>query len=184
MKNSENKKIKDKAEKVRRFPKFYVLDAVIILVIVSLILGIYFKYNVFEMFKGMKSDSEAQLTYSIENIKATTEYYIDIGDKVYFKADGKELGTIVASSDNSENALITKPSSQNFYDNGEIITVNYPQDTRIDATGNIKCSGTFSNDGSFLLGGSQYISPGQKYVVCTEKVTVEITILEIIQVVG
>ena len=45
--------------------------------------------------------------------------------------------------------------------------------------GTIKCDCAVSENGSFLLGGSLYLAPGQTYTVCTEKVTFDITITAI-----
>ncbi len=194
MEKNENKKIKklkkvkkteNTSEKVRRLPKFYVLDAVIILVIVCIALGMYFKYNLFEMFSQLEDKTDVRIEYKIENIKATTEYYISIGDKVYLKQDGTEIGSIIASSENSENALITAPATKTFTENGKSVTVNYPSDVldpRINAQGNIQGKGVFTESGAFLLNGGIYFSPGQTYLVCTENVTVEITILDIVEI--
>jgi hypothetical protein len=81
------------------------------------------------------------------------------------------------SSDASSIPLTIAPSTQTFIENGSAITVTYPKDTRIDAIGRIKCEGKFSSDGAFLLNGVDYLSAGQTYVICTEKVTLEIMIL-------
>jgi hypothetical protein len=40
---------KQKAEKARKFPKFGVLDAVIILLVVVICAGVYFRYSFFDM---------------------------------------------------------------------------------------------------------------------------------------
>ena len=168
-------------ENNKRFPKFYVLDAVIILLIIAIVLGIYFRYNVFEAFGGIKDKSEAQITFSIKNIKDSTKYYIDIGDDIYFKSSGESLGVIAESTENSDIALITTPASETFVKDGKSITANYPSGTRIDAEGKIKCSGTFAQDGTFMLNGSTYLSAGQTFTVCTEKITVDIVLVKIEQ---
>ncbi len=173
-----NKKTENNGgEKVRRFPKFQILDVVIILLIIAMLVGIYFRYNVFEMFGDFQNQNDAQLTFTVTNIKDSTRHYINIDDVVYFKSDGKVLGSIMESADNSDIALNFKPASETFIkDSGEIITVNYPSNTRINADGKIKCKGTFSDDGTFLLDGATYLSAGQSVLVCTEKVTLQIVI--------
>lgn len=166
-------------EKVKRFPRFGILDAVIIILIISVALGLAFRYNVFSAFNKLQNLNECAITFSVKNIEYTTSRFISIGDEVYFKDSGKELGTIMDSSDASSIPLTISPSSETFIENGAAITVNYPKETRIDATGRIKCEGKFSSDGAFLLNGIDYISAGQKYIICTEKVTLEITILSV-----
>lgn len=167
------------AEKVRRFPKFGILDAAIILLIIALIVGFAFKYNFFNTFTALQELDECAISFSVKNIENTTQYYIDSGDEVYFKDNGKKLGTIMESSDASSIPLTVTPSTQTFIENGSAITVTYPKDTRIDANGRIKCEGKLSTDGTFLLNGNDYLSAGQTYVICTEKVTLEITIQDI-----
>ena len=173
-----NKKVKDapSAETVKRFPKFGILDAVIILLIISVIVGLAFRYNFFNTFTNLQKLDEYAVSYSIKNIEHTTPNYIDNGDEVYFKDSGRKFGTIMESSDAATFPLTVTPSTQTFVENASTITVTYPPETRIDATGRIKCEGKISSDGTFLLNGSDYISAGQTYIICTEKVTLEITI--------
>ena len=165
------KKVKD-----RRFPKFHILDAIIIIVVIAIVAGVYFRYNVFDTLGNLKDQSEAHITFSVNDIRDTTELYVKINDAVYFKDDGDNLGTIMEIAENSDRPLNITPATKEFYENGEVITVNYPADTRINAEGKIKAKGIFGQDGSFMLNGSTYLSAGQKYVVCTERVTLEITI--------
>ena len=177
--NNEGAKKKEKVKKVksRRFPKFQLLDVIIIIVVLAIIAGVYFRYNVFDTIGNLKAQSEAHITFSVNDIRDTTaELYINMGDEVYFKSDENKVGTIMEISENSDRPLNIAPANKDFYENGDVITVNYPSDTRINAEGKIKAKGIFGDDGSFMLNGSTYLSAGQKYVVCTEKVTLEITI--------
>lgn len=181
---SNKKKEKLSSEKVKRLPKFYVLDAVIILLIVAVFLGIYFRYSIFDMLGNTKNQVDVEVSFSIKNIQDTTSHYIDIGDIVYIKDGQTEFGTILASDDSSDMPLGNiSPASETFIKDGEIISVNYPSDTRINAEGRILCRGNFAQDGSFMLGGDKYLSAGQKLTVCTENVTVEITVLSIDKIV-
>ena len=169
----------EKRGKIKRFPKFGILDVAIILLIISIGVGIAFRYNFFNTFNSLQESDTCAVSFSVKNIENTTQYYINSGDTVYFKDSGKTLGTIMESSDASSIPLTIAPSTQTFIENGSAITVTYPKDTRIDATGRIKCLGKFSNDGTFLLNGTDYLSAGQTYIICTEKVTLEIMILGI-----
>ncbi len=181
-KNKEQKEIKQKKE--RRLPRFHVLDVVIILLVVAILAGVYFRYNVFDTLGNLQNQSEANVTFSVENIQDSTRYYIDIGEELYFKADGKTFGTIMESAENSDRALVDEPASEMLlvtYPDGtqKFEPVYYPSGTRIDVTGKIRCVGKFADDGSFLLGGSTYICPGQTIEVCTERVTLLITVTAI-----
>lgn len=189
-KNIKNKKIKrssaDKAkqiekaqkkEKTRRFPKFGILDIAIILLVLGVAAGLALRYNFFNVFMSLQESDTYAVSFSVKNIENSTQYYINSGDTVYFKDSGKMLGTIMESSNASSIPLTIAPATETFIENGSAITVTYPKDTRIDATGRIKCKGKISNDGAFLLNGSDYLSAGQTYIICTEKVTLEIMIL-------
>ena len=177
---SKEKKIKNKEKKPGRLPKFHILDAAIIILILSAVLGIYFRYNVFDMLGNYKEQDTAQIVFSVKNIKETTKSFIKINDEVYFKDDGSKLGTIIQGEENSNDALVgIVPATATFVENGNLITVSDPSGTRINATGRIRCKGLFSDDGSFKLNGTEYLSSGQTKVICTELVTVEITILKI-----
>lgn len=182
-KDKKEKKVKVKGAKERRFPKFHILDAVIIILVIAIIAGVYFRYSVVDMLGNLKNQSDANVTFLVENIKDTTELYIKIDDAVYFKADGNKFGTVMEIAENSDRPLNITPASETFFvkdgvtENGTSITVNYPSETRINAEGKIRCKGVFAPDGSFMLNGSTYLCAGQKYVVCTEKVTLEITVI-------
>ena len=176
----QDKNVKNTEKKVRRFPKIYVLDVAIIILIVVALLGIYFRYSIFDVLGNYKNQDEAQIVFSVKNIKETTKTFINIDDEVYFKDDGTDFGTIISGEENSNEALVgIVPASATFIDNGNPITVSYPAGTRIDANGRIKCSGSFSEDGTFKLHGTDYLSAGQTKVICTEFVTLEITIVKI-----
>lgn len=182
MKNNNEKNV---TEKVRRFPKFYVLDVVIVLLVVAIFLGIYFRYSIYDMFGNSKDQVDAEVSFSVKNIKNSSTDYVKIGDEVYFKDGGNTFGTIMASTENSTRPLDAQPASETVYISGEnkeenkFEIIHYPVGTRVDANGRIKCKGFFSQEGSFMLNGSDYIAPGQTFTVCTEKLTLEITILDI-----
>ena len=107
--------------------------------------------------------------------------YIKIDDEVYFKDTGDSFGTIVPYTENSTRPLHDPPATEIVYVEGtnEFKEILYPLNTRVDAEGKIKCIGSFASDGTFMLNGSNYIAPGQTFTVCTEKVTLEITITDI-----
>ncbi len=178
-------KIKNTTKKGRVFPKFYVLDVAIIILILASILGIYFRYNLFDTLGNVQSKDQAAIEFRVENIKETTKTYISIDDNVYFKNDGRSFGTIMPYEENSNEALRTSYTSATFVENGNTITVSYPagENARIDANGKIKCKGAFGDDGSFKLNGTEYLSAGQTMTICTELVTLEITILKIEKIV-
>lgn len=167
------------SEKTRKFPRFGILDAVIILLVVAVAVGLAFRYNLFQSITQLQDLKEYTISFSIDNIEYTTQNYLNENDKVYFKDSGEELGKITKSSDVSNMILSVTPAKQTFVKDGKIIEVTYPEKTRIDAQGRIICKGNLSSEGSFLLNGNNYIAPGQSHIICTENVTLQINILSI-----
>ena len=164
-------------DKSLKRPRFGVLDFVIILLIIVAVVGVYFRYNIITFFEDAQHIKEYNVTYSIKNIRHTTDEYINNGDKFYFVSSGEELG--------ENTGILGFTSSSEFFPNskGELIEVVYPynQDkpdnsTRIDVQGRMLCSGRYSNDGEFFVNGSTYIAAGQYIDVRTEYVTVTIRI--------
>ena len=172
-------KNKTRSDKNKAIPRFTLIDAVIILVIIVAVVGIYFRHNIVEFFSDTSDMKEYTVSYSIENIRYTTPDYIEVGDKLYFSDSGDELGTIINESENM-GALSIKVASQYMTDStGKIIDVPYPNETRVDATGRFSCVGKYYDNGGFLVDGSEYIAPGNIINVQTETVTFSIMILDI-----
>lgn len=166
--------------KTARAPKFGVLDAVIILLVIIIILSIYFRYNIVQWLSNTNDLKDYTISYTIEDVRYTTPNYINIGDKVYFADSGDEFGTLINVSENM-GALSITPASQIFTDsNGNIVEVFYPNsETRISAIGKLVCSGRYSDDGSFFVNGSTYVASGQYVKVNAPHATVTIRIDDI-----
>ena len=172
---------KHNTEKEKRSPRFGVLDAVIILLVVCLIVGIYFRSNIVEWISNYRNMRDYTVTFAVDHIRYTTPNYINVGDEVVFASSGEEFGTIIEESEDASNiALSVTPSSEVFTDNGQVIEVFYPNnESRVDVKGRLLCRGTYSEDGGFLVNGSTYLSAGQTVMAKTEWVTIELRVLEI-----
>ena len=77
------------AEKEKRSPRFGVLDAVIILLVVCLIVGIYFRSNILGWISNQRNVRDYTVTFAVDNIRYTTPNYINVGDKVVFASNGE-----------------------------------------------------------------------------------------------
>ncbi|MBE6545872.1 MAG: hypothetical protein E7668_00340 [Ruminococcaceae bacterium] len=168
-------------EKKRSSHRFKALDAVIILLVLTAVVGVYFRYNIFDLFSKNKDMQDYYVSFSIEDVRYTTPNYINIGDRVYY-SDGEELGVLVAESEDMSNlALSVTPASELFLnDDGTMEEVFYPNnESRVNAKGRMQCRGTYTAEGGFLVNGSNYLSSGQSLSVHTETVTVTIEIQNI-----
>ena len=163
----------------KRSAHFNVIDAVIIILVIAVALGIYSRFNVIEtLWTGNETEKYA-VSFSVEDIRSTTASYVDVGDKVYFADDNELFGTLMSESENV-NALSITPASKYFTDSkGNVVEVFYPSDTRIDVKGRIECMGYYNEEGGFCVDGRKYIAPGQTVNVRTELVTVTLTITSI-----
>ena len=172
----------DNNANAKKAPRFGVLDAVIILLVIVAIVGIYFRYNIIDLISENKKLEKYTVTFTIENIRYTTPNYVNVGDRVYFASDDELFGTLVAFSENM-GALSITPASEYFTNSsGEVTEVFYPNnESRIDAIGKLLCEGRYSDEGGLLVNGSTYLSAGQTIEVNTEYVTVAMRIDNIVR---
>ena len=175
------KKTKEtKEKKVRSGPRFRALDAVIILLVLTAVIGVYLRYNHLDIFTGDQNLSEHTVSFVVKDIRYTTEYYVSVGDTVYFADDGEEFGTLLGASDGLNNALPPSPATKTVVtEDGRAVEVYYPSETRIDSEGRLSCMGSYTEDGGFLVNGSRYLSAGQSVTVHTELVTFTLQITDI-----
>lgn len=174
---------KARAEKKHKFPKFGILDAVIILLVIVICAGIYFRYSFFDTLNSSKNLKECYITFRTDKVTTAVTRELEIDDIVYFKSNGETLGTLTVSSEEIAIVIQEQPATATVFKDGKTYAdVQYPQgmeSSLIYGIGTIKCDCAVSENGSFLLGGSLYLAPGQTYTVCTEKVTFDITITAI-----
>ena len=159
---------------------FNVIDAVIIILVIAVALGIYSRFNVVETLWAKNETEKYAVSFSVKDIRYTTATYVNVGDKVYFADNDELFGAIMSESEDNENALGITPSSKYFTDSeGKVVEVFYPSDTRIDVKGRIECTGYYNGEGGFTVDGRKYLAPGQTVEVRTELVTVTITVTSI-----
>jgi len=179
------KKAVNNSEMNKNHVKFRALDVVIIILIISAVVGVYFRYNIIDAVNGRRNMQDYTVSFEIKDIKYTTEKHIKVGDKVYYNDSGNEIGTLIKASEDAsekaENALIVVPAVKTLIPEGSssAIEISYPADTRIDASGRMICHGRFSEDSGLLIGGTDHIAPGEKLSVRTERVTIDIVITNI-----
>ena len=180
MKNKEARK-EAKAARATR-PHFNAIDALIVILVIFAVLGIYFRSNIIDFLKNTVNEKDYYISFSIDNIQQHTTDYITVDDAFYLKSDGRLLGRLVRESDN-QNALNITPTSVFFTDStGKMVEVFYPNETRVNAKGRLQCRGSYTEDGGFCLDGTVTLSPGQTVSVYSEEITVSMRILSIEEV--
>lgn len=175
-----NKVKKDKLEK-KNSPHFNVLDAIIILLVILVIVGIYFRYNIIDFLNDSRNKADYAISYTVKDIRYTTNNYVHVGDTLYFADSGDSFGALLNCEPNNQEPWNKSPASQHFtISSGEVVEAFYPNDeSRIDAKGRLLCEGYYSEDGGFLLDGDTYIAPGQTISVRTELVSFVINVTSI-----
>jgi hypothetical protein len=164
-----------------RVGHFNVVDAVIIILVIAVALGVYARFNFVEMFWSKINTEKYEISFSVKDIRYTTPTYINVGDEIYFADSGDLFGIIMSESDNNVNALSITPSSKYFTDaDGNVVEVFYPDDeSRIDVKGRIECEGYYSNDGGFTIDGRTYLAPGHTVELRTELVNLTVKVISI-----
>ena len=159
---------------------FNVIDAIIILLVIAIGAGIFFRSYIVEKLWASSKTDDYVISFSIEDIRYTTPTYMNVGDKVYFSDNGEFFGTLLSESENV-NALNITPASKFFTDPaGNVVEVFYPDaESRVDVKGRIHCQGYYGEDGGFSIDGRHYLAPGQSILVNTELVSVTINIMSI-----
>ena len=167
----------------KRFPKFSVLDVVIILLVIAIVVGIYFRYSFFDTLSSTKNMKECYVYFETQNTTQAHLSVFETGDAVYFKSNGETLGTLTGESEEKPLPILTYPAVHNVVLDGKTyVDVEYPQNAEeplIYGTGVICATCAITEDGSYLLNGSTYISVGESYTVCTEDATIVITVTQI-----
>ena len=170
---------KEFAQSAKRNVHFNVIDALIIILLIAVVLGVYFRFNVVESLKAEEKTEAYTVSFSVENIRYTTPSYVSVGDAVYFADTGEVFGVLISESENQSVLSIT-PSSEIFIDSaGNVKEVFHEEETRIDARGRIECRGIYTEEGGFCIDGTRYIAPGQTVEINTELVTLVITVTSI-----
>ena len=162
---------KTKAEK-KNAPHFNIIDAMIIILVIAAVVGIYFRYNIIDFLTNDKNNDEYVVSFSVENVRYTTPNYIRVGDTVYFKSNGDVLGKFISESENQNPLNITIASEDFVKSSGEIVKIHYPDgESRVNLSGRLLCEGSYTAEGGFCIDGSTYIAAGQTIEVYTETVS-------------
>lgn len=173
-------KVKKEKKDKSNLPHFNAVDAMIIILLIFALVGIYFRYNIIDFLTTDKNNDQYVVSFSIDDIRYTTPNYLSVGDKVYFKSTGKTMGSIISESEN-QGALNITPAQKYFTNSqGDIEAVFYPdEESRVDAKGRLLCMGSYTGESGFCIDGNTYIASGQYVDVYTEMVTLTLKITAI-----
>ena len=159
-------------KKVKRTLKPNVIDFLIILVVIGAVLGIALRSGAVDDIAKREELEEATISFLILDINDNSGNYFNIGDTFRSTAYAQDLGVLESVQFMPAEAFITSQD-------GHLIKT-YSNNGRIDVRGTLKAKGVFSDVG-FLLGGNQYIAPGNTLHVQSKYMDVSLTITDIVK---
>ncbi|MBQ9098562.1 MAG: hypothetical protein IJY50_03940 [Clostridia bacterium] len=153
---------------------FNVLDAVLILLALLCIVGIWQRKNLQNLFDSGESLETYTVTFEIKKLRSTTANLLVKDTELYILENESKvsLGTLTEQLATSAATVYLQTGS------GETVKAVYPQDDYeylLDANGVLSCRG-IEHDGAFLLGGKTYLAVNQTVQAHTELADFEIRI--------
>lgn len=153
---------------------FNIIDLLIILVIAAVVTGVAFRYNLIDKI-GVKSNEDTVIiSFLIQDIKESSTDALVLGDVFYWEANSMPIGELISKKPSFAEAFIEKAE-------GNLVKVY--NENSFDVRGEIKATGKIK-DGSFMLGGTQFLAPGKILYVESKNIMVTITITNITPAAG
>ena len=149
-----------------------VIDFLIVLVVIGAAIGIALRSGAMDNIAKAQKLEAAQISFLILDINDNSGNYFNVGDSFRSTAYEQDLGVIESVQFMPAEAFITT-------EDGRLIKT-YSNSGRIDVRGTLSAKGVFSEVG-FLLGGTQYIAPGNTIHVQSKYMDVSITITDIVK---
>ena len=174
MKNSETKNIFSKF-------RFNVVDAVLILLAILAIVGVWQRKNLQNLFDSGEALEAYTVTFEIKKMRSTTADLLQKDTALYLEDDGTRvsLGTLAEQVSTSAATVYLQDGA------GNTVKAVYPQDAfeyLLDVGGTLNCRG-IEHEGVFLLEGKTYLAVNQVVAAYTENADFEIRITSIQKVV-
>lgn len=157
--------------------RFNIFDAVLILLAILCIVGVWQRKNLQNLFESGEALETYTVTFESRKMRSTTAALLTKDTELYLENDDARvsLGTI------SEQVL---PLAATVYlqdKNGQTVEAVYPQDDYEylqDVSGTLTCRG-ITHNGAFLLEGKTYLAVDQIVAAYTETADFEIRITSI-----
>lgn len=151
-----------------------VIDLLIVLIVLACVVGLVVRFGNVGKFGDEASLKTYDVYFTVSNIAYTTESAFVSGDVVTLAESGVVLGEFAAL----ETILPAEFLARD--ENGNLISVRYPESTRIDVTGRIVARGVMSENG-FLVNGTTYVASGAEYAVQSEHMDFVLKITSIVE---
>ena len=166
-------------------PTFNVIDVLIIVVVIACVAGVALRYTVLNENWNQKNDEVYYITFRADPLSYSAYSTLlasssEQNDNWIYLDDGiTRLGTVSVSNSGT---LAGVPETLKFkLSDGSEITASYAgdeseNDVTWTLTGKIRCNGSVSQDGGFLLNGKRYIGVNEKLSVYSKYCDFDLTI--------
>ena len=158
--------------------RFNLLDAVLILLAVLCVVGVWQRHNLQKLFASDAETESFAVTFEIKQLRSTTVDLLEKDTAFYLVEQGEEIALGVLQERVSASAATVYLQDAA----GNTVTAVYPEDNYrylLDVNGILTCRGVMS-DGTFLLNGRTYLAVNQVMAVYTEAADLEIRITGIV----
>lgn len=185
MKRSKELKEKKTLEAGKK-TRFNVIDALIVVLVLSCIAGVVLRYTVLDDIELSKDQKDFYITFTVSSLShAQLQKIVEAKDEAetngnwVYLSDGKtELGVLTALDEQNRSTV------EFVKENGEVVYAQYSENESDDEvlwtiTGKILCRGCYSENGSFLLNGKEYLSANMVLDVFTKYCDFTLTITDI-----
>jgi hypothetical protein len=166
--------VKANDEKKRARARFNIFDAVLILLVILCVVGVWQRKNLQSLFQSGDSLEEYTVTFEARKMRSTTAALLTPETTLYLEEGGRRvtLGTVT-------DQVLPLASVEYLKDkNGQIVEAVYPQDDYEylqDVSGTLRCRG-LTHNGTFMLEGEVYLAVDRVIAVSTELADFEIRI--------
>lgn len=157
--------------------RFNLLDAVLILLAILCVVGIWQRHNLQNLFASNEEMDAYTVTFEIRKLRSTTVELLTKDTELYLEENGERvsLGTL------AENVSSTAASVYFQDEDGNTQQAFYPQDNYeylLDVKGKLNARG-IDHNGAFLLEGKTHLAVNRTVTVHTETADLEIRIINI-----
>ena len=154
--------------------RFNVFDAILILLAVLCIVGIWQRGNLQKLFEAGEAMEEYTVTFEVRKLRSTTADLLVQGTEFYLMENGSRVPMGALSVQVS-----ARPATEYLQHPTEgMVEARYPEDSyeRLqDVTGTLVCRG-IEHNGSFLLEGKTHLAINQTLAAYTERANLSICI--------
>lgn len=151
-------------------PRFNVIDLVIILAVLALIAAAVLRSGITDEMQKTEANDRAEVTVIIEGVSPSVAEAFHDGDTLYCTKNGAVFGTL--------DHFDTEPFVKYMESlTGELIKTE--SQSLITLRGTVTCKGARTQEGSFLLNGTQFISAGSTFTFRNNTTEANLTVLSV-----